>query len=130
MKALSIIVKILCAIPLLTGLLDLVLGASALSAVAAKLSAEALGDPNLNTQIRFFGAIWLGFGVLLWRVSNDLIAQASTFRVMCGILIVSGLGRLISLFQFGMPVPPFMAALVVELVLVPVLLIWHKRLTT
>jgi hypothetical protein len=128
MKNLSMIVKLLCLIPLLTGAMDLLVGANAFQTLGAALPAETLKEPNLNSQIRFFGAIWLGFGVLLWRASHDLKANASSFYWLCAILILSGVGRLISALQFGWPAPPLIGAMVVELVLIPVLLLWHRRL--
>jgi Domain of unknown function (DUF4345) len=130
MKNLSKIVKLLCVIPLLTGVMDVLLGASAFQALGVGLGTEALREPNLNSQIRFFGAIWLGFGVLLWIAANDLKANAKSFQMLCSILILSGFGRLLSAVQFGMPAPPLVAAMVVELVLIPLLLVWHKRLLT
>jgi hypothetical protein len=125
MRALIILVRLLCLIPLGTGALDLLLGGRALSTVGTQLTAEALADPSLNSQLRFFGAIWLGFGVLLWHASSDLKAHATGFRLLCAALILSGIGRLISLLQLGVPAAPFVAAMGVELVVMPAVLWWH-----
>jgi Domain of unknown function (DUF4345) len=128
MYALTILVRILCFIPFATGALDLVLGAKAFSPLGTQISTEALADPSLNSQIRFFGAIWLGFGCLLWHSSSDLKTHATWFRLMGFTLVLSGVGRLISWIQFGVPVTPFIGATLVELLLIPCLLLWHWHL--
>jgi hypothetical protein len=127
MRALSLVVKTLCLIPLATGGLDLLLGAKALGATGAHLPVDALSDPTLNSQLRFFGAIWLGFGVMLWCTTTDLKANAAWFQLLCGVLVLSGVGRVISLVQFGLPAPAFVGAIVVELVLIPLVLLWHRH---
>jgi Domain of unknown function (DUF4345) len=127
MRALKILVRILCIIPFATGIVDLLLGANALSTVGTQLSVEALTDPSLNSQLRFFAAIWLGFGVMLWYSTSDLTRHAVWFRLMCLALILSGIGRLISLVQFGVPAVPFVVAIIVEVVVIPLVLLWHWR---
>jgi Domain of unknown function (DUF4345) len=125
---LKIVIRILCLVPLLTGLFDLVLGAGALSSVGVDLSRTVLDNATLNSQLRFFAAIWLGFGVMLWIVASDLVQHATWFRLMCCILILSGIGRLASIMQFGLPAPPFIGATVLELAGIPLLLMWHGQL--
>jgi hypothetical protein len=127
MRALKILIRTLCVIPLATGAVDFLMGASALTAVNATLPVDALTDASLNSQLRFFGAIWFGFGALLWRVAGDLKTHAHVFRLMCFTLILSGVGRLISLVQFGVPALPFVIATIVEVVVIPGVLFWHWR---
>jgi xanthosine utilization system XapX-like protein len=125
MKYLKLSVRILSVIPCLTGLLDLVLGVKAMVVSGGMLHDSAVSDASLNSQIRFFGAIWLGIGVLLWRCSADLKVNASLFQTIVWILILSGVGRLMSFLQFGMPSPPLFAAMLLELLGMPLLLWWH-----
>jgi hypothetical protein len=125
---LKVVVRVLCLVPLLTGLVDLALGAGALRAVSVDLPLAALESATLNSQLRFFGAIWFGFGILLWVVAGDLVQHATWFRLMCWILILSGVGRLASMMQFGLPAPPFIGATFLELAGIPLLLIWHAQL--
>jgi hypothetical protein len=128
MNKLKVVIRILCLVPLLTGLADLILGAGALSSVGVDLSRTVLENATLNSQLRFFAAIWFGFGVMLWIVAGDLVQQATWFKLMCWILILSGVGRLASIIQFGLPAPPFIGATFLELAGIPLLLIWHSQL--
>jgi hypothetical protein len=128
LNKLKVVVRILCLVPLLTGLIDLVLGAGALSSVGVDLSRTVLENATLNSQLRFFAAIWFGFGVMLWIVAGDLVQHATGFKLMCWILILSGVGRLASIMQFGLPAPPFIGAAFLELAGIPLLLIWHSQL--
>jgi len=50
-------------------------------------------DPVLNSQVGFWGAIWFGYGIILWRTSSNLRDEAGLFRLLCGILVLSGLAR-------------------------------------
>jgi hypothetical protein len=106
---------------------DLVLGARVLSAAGAALSGEALSDPVLKSHIRFWGAIWFGFGVVLYVVARDLHAHALWFRLLCGVLFLSGIGRAVSMPQFELPPPPLIGAAALELVGIPLLLWWHAN---
>jgi Domain of unknown function (DUF4345) len=127
MRVLTLVVRILCIIPFATGAVDLLLGANALNTVGVQLSDEALTEPSLNSQLRFFAAIWLGFGFMVWHATSDLTKHAAWFRLMCFALILSGVGRLISLIQFGIPAAPFVVATIIELVVIPLVLLWHWR---
>jgi hypothetical protein len=106
--------------------MDLVFGARMLGASGAALSVEALSDPVLNSQVRIWGAIWFGFGVVLCVVARDLHANALWFRLLCGVLFLSGFGRAVSVLQFGLPSPPLIGARL-ELVGIPLLLCWHSK---
>jgi hypothetical protein len=57
-------------------------------------------------------------------VVNDLAANVSWVTLMCLILVLSGIGQLVSLIQFGVPAVLLVAATLVELVVIPLLLRW------
>ena len=124
MQALKIAVRMLCIIPFLTGVADIVDGAGLLTLAGAQLG-QAVNDPILNSQIGFWGAIWFGFGVILWRASSHLHDEAGLFRLLCGIFVLSGLARLGSAVAHGFPGPELMVAMAVELAGGVGLLLWH-----
>ena len=125
MKPLQITVRIFCLLPFATGTLDLVAGTTLLSQAGSPITHALAQDPVLNSQIAFWGAIWFGFGLVLWHVSADLRQKAELFRLLMAILILGGLGRVYALARFGWPGPILIGALLLELIGPPLLLLWH-----
>ncbi len=74
-KILQSVLAVLGLIPILTGVLDLFLGASSLNVDGASLSSEVVSNIVLDSQIRFLGAIWFGFGIILYWIlfSRDIV---------------------------------------------------------
>jgi hypothetical protein len=124
MQALKIAVRTFCVVPFLTGAADIVDGAGLLALAGAQLG-QAANDPVLDSQIGFWGAIWFGFGVILWRASSRLRNEPGLFRLLCGILVLSGLARLGSAMAHGSPGPELAVAMAVEFVGGVGLLLWH-----
>ncbi|WP_446719501.1 DUF4345 domain-containing protein [Inquilinus sp. OTU3971] len=73
-------------------------------------------------------AIWLGFGLVLWWISNDPLHRAAAARLLFAILFVSGLARLYALVRWGFPGPLLAGAIAIELVLSPIPILWLNRL--
>lgn len=103
MRTFQIFLYVLAFIPLLTGAYDLGMSLHGHRYLGAEVPPEAFGDPLLNSQLRYFGAIWLGFGATLLVVASDLPKYSSLLRVMLGIVFLGGLGRVASIIQFGWP---------------------------
>ena len=124
MQGLRIAVRALCVVPFLTGAADIVDGAGLLALAGARLG-EAAADPVLDSQIGFWGAIWFGFGLVLWRAGSRLREDPGLFRLLCAILVLSGLARLGSALAHGLPGPELTVAMAVELAGGVGLLLWH-----
>lgn len=129
MRRLKLAVRVLCILAFATGALDMVAGVKLLNLGGARLDSVA-SDPVLNSQIGFWGAIWFGFGIVLWRTSADLRTEASLFRILCGIIALSGLARLGAAFTYGFPGPALTAAIVVEIGGGLGLFVWHAAALT
>lgn len=132
MTAFRAAIRALALIALLTGTVDVVLGLQAQQSIGAALE-EGYGDPLLNSQIRYLGAVWFGFGALLWHCLGDLARHAAILRGALLIVFLGGLGRLASVLQFGFPASAVghgfvVFAIVIELIAMPLLLIWQHRL--
>ena len=127
-RALVIAVRVFCVLPFALGAADMVGGASILNSAGAVLPDDLVRDAVFNNQIRFWGAIWFGYGVLLWWTSNDLRGRAAVFRILMATLFLSGLGRASSVLQFGWASTPFTNAMAIELLTPPVLIAWAHRL--
>ena len=124
MRALKFAVRTLCIVPFVTGAIDIVDGVGLLTFGGAHLESAA-SDPVLNSQVAFWGAIWFGFGVILWRASAHLRDEADLFRLLSGTIALSGLARLGSAFAHGLPGPVLTVAMLVELVTGTGFLLWH-----
>lgn len=127
-------VRTLALIALVTGLVDVVVGAKGQSLIGVVLT-DGFGDPVLNSQIRYLGAIWFGFGVLLWMCSNNLARYNTLLRGALWVVVLGGIGRTISLIQFGFPSSAagcafVVGAIAIELLAVPFMLFWGKRLVS
>ena len=117
-------VRTLCVVPFATGIADIINGVGLLTFAGARLEGVA-SDPILNSQIGFWGAIWFGFGVILWRASSHLQDEVDLFRLLCGTIALSGLARLGSAFAYGLPGPVLTVAMAVELIAGTTFLFWH-----
>ena len=124
MQSLKTAVRALCVLSFVTGMGDIVRGAGFLTLAGARLG-NAAGDPVLNSQIGFWGAVWFGFGLVVWRASSHLRDEADLFRLLCGILLLSGLARLGALIAYGYPGPVLTGALAIDLTGGAGLLFWH-----
>ena len=124
MHTLKIAVRALCIIPFVTGVIDIINGVGLLAFGGAHLESVA-SDPVLNSQVGFWGAIWFGFGVILWRASSHLRDEVGLFRLLCGTIALSGLARLGAAFAYGLPGPVLTVAMAVELTAGMGFLFWH-----
>jgi hypothetical protein len=124
MRGLKIAVRVLCLLIVFAGMAQLVDGVSFLLIAGAPV-ASIFNDPVLNSQVRFWGAIWFGFGIVLWHASNRLESDPALFRLLCGILGLSGLARLESAVVFGLPGPMLTSAMAITLIAAPGLLFGH-----
>ena len=131
MRGFKTTLYLLAVIPLLTGLLNLGQGVQAQGLIGAQLSPEGFRDPLLNSQMRFYGTIWFGFGVLLCVCLADIKKYSSLLRGSLAIVFLGGIGRIVSLIQFGLPPTTmgtaFVAAVTtIEIIGMPLLLWWHS----
>ncbi len=115
MRNLEIAVRAFCVVPFLTGGFDLLGGARFPKSAGVPLDDELSANAVLDSQVRFCGAIWVGYGIILWRAAAQLRSDPDGFRVLCGILALSGLGRLASIMRCGSPGVPLTSAMAVEL---------------
>jgi hypothetical protein len=84
--------------------------------------------PILDSNLRFFGGIWLGLGLaMLWLVPS-IEHQGVLFRVLWGAVFLGGVGRLLSWIRIGAPPGPFIGFTLLELVGAPLFIFWQYRI--
>ena len=122
-RGLQITMAILGAIPVLTGIISM-FGLSDPLYASAGIPANAMLDSNL----RFFGGVWLGLGLSLYLLLPNIEKQILLFRVWWGMIFLGGIGRLASMFFLALPPLPFIGFTVLEIIGAPFFIWWQARL--
>ena len=121
-RLLQITTALLGLVPLLTGLITM-LGVHDPLYSAAGIPALAVLDSNL----RFFGGVWLGLGIaILWLVPR-IETETVLFRAIWGAIFLGGAGRLLSILLVGTPPIPFVGFTALELIGAPLFIYWQRR---
>jgi predicted membrane channel-forming protein YqfA (hemolysin III family) len=121
-RPLQITMAVLGAIPVLTGLVTL-LGIADPIYANAGIPSNALLDSNL----RFFGGVWLGLGIALYWLIPRIETQTVLFRALWGMVFLGGVGRLLSMLFLAWPPIPFVGFTVLEIVGAPLFVVWQAR---
>jgi hypothetical protein len=127
MRALSLLLKTVAPTFLVVGALHLVLGVGADVMLGARVPAEVMADPALSSQNRFYGVSFALYGVLLFVCAADLPRYATVLRCVLWAMFAAGAARLVSIAVHGLPPPPILVLLLLELAPPPVLHLWLGR---
>ena len=119
-RALRVAVALGSCVPIGAGLAGVLLGPRLLDHAIA-------GPADLDSHFRYLSglllAIGLGFASTIPRVET----MGARFRCLTGIVVVGGIGRLVSLLAIGAPSAVMLAALAMELLVTPGLALWQHR---
>jgi hypothetical protein len=84
--------------------------------------------PVLDSNLRFFGGIWLGIGLaMLWLVPS-IERQGTLFRVLWLAILLGGVGRVLSWIVIGQPPKPYIGFILLELLGAPLFIYWQYRI--
>lgn len=119
-KLLTVVIYVLAATAIVTGLLSVIGGPSAVFGGAPAV-------PSSDSQYRYANMIWLGAGVILAWSARKPAARALVTRTVLVVAAVAGLGRLISLIVVGVPAPFYLVTMGLELIVTPLIIWWHSR---
>jgi hypothetical protein len=123
-RGLQIAMALLGAIPVVTGVITM-FGLGDPLYASAGIPANAVLDSNL----RFFGGVWLGLGLSLYLLIQDIERQTILFRVLWGMIFLGGIGRLASMLFLAPPPLPFIGFTALEIIGAPFFIWWQSRLT-
>jgi hypothetical protein len=118
--------KLFAAFAILTGATDIIDGVRLLIGSGARLEAVA-HDPVLNSQIRYLGAVWGGFGAILWWFSNDLQARRRPLEILCAAVFIGGIGRTIAALSDGAGPRLLTFFIVIEFAGPPIVVFMHRK---
>ena len=123
-RPLQVTMVILGLIPILTGIVTM-FGLSDPIYSSAGIPHHALLDSNL----RFFGGVWLGLGIALFWLIPNIEKQTVLFRALWVMIFLGGLGRLLSMLFLALPPWPFVAFTMLEVAGAPLFIVWQARLS-
>ena len=83
--------------------------------------------PDVDSHFRYLSGLLLGIGLGYATGIPGIEHRRARFLLLGGIVVVGGLGRLLSLLQVGAPSPIMLGALAMELVVTPLLTLWQMR---
>ncbi|RLV56691.1 DUF4345 domain-containing protein [Aeromicrobium phragmitis] len=113
--------RVVAAVPLITGAAAAVLGPEFLP------GAQGHVEANLAQEFRFFAVWWMAVSVYLWFLADRVESARREFAIVCGVLFASGLARWASFATHGWPHPMFVALAAVEVALPLPLVLLHRR---
>ncbi|MGH6782331.1 MAG: DUF4345 domain-containing protein [Sphingomonadaceae bacterium] len=119
-RLLQAAVMIACLVPLTIGGLSVVFGPSI---ITRGLDAGA----NLDSHFRYLSGIFLALGIAFASCVPAIEARGARFRLLGAMVVAGGLARLLSLGVVGWPGVGHQLGLVMELVVVPLLMLWQRR---
>jgi hypothetical protein len=81
----------------------------------------------LDSNLRFFGGLVLGIGLVLLLITPRIERYSLLFAVFWGCAFVGGVGRGLSWLVAGPPSAALQAFTVIELLGAPLLIVWQRR---
>ncbi|HEY0625173.1 MAG TPA: DUF4345 domain-containing protein [Allosphingosinicella sp.] len=119
-RLLQIFVALACLVPLFAGGEGVLTGPSMVKGVDA-------APADLDSHFRYLSGLLLGIGIA-FALSIPRIEKSSTlFRVLGFLVVVGGIGRLLSLIEQGTPGAGHVFGLAMELLVTPALVLWQGR---
>ena len=120
-RFLQAFVALACLIPIVAGAAGLIESAAMLRGVDPPV------PPDLDSHYRYLSGLLLGIGIGFAACVPRIERKSASFRMLGGIVIVGGLGRLLSLLETGAPSRDHQLALAMEIGAIPLLILWQAR---
>jgi hypothetical protein len=120
-RLLQIAICVGCLVPLLAG------GAGMLRSAALLKDVHLPLPRDLDSHFRYLSGLLFGLGLVFLWCAPAIERRGTVVRALGTLAIVGGLARLLGVLEHGLPSPAHRAALVMELLVVPLLLLWQAR---
>lgn len=118
-KLLQCVVTIACLVPILTGLDGVLRGAAMFRLTTV--------TPDLDSHYRYLSGIFLMLGFAFASTIPAIERQGPRFRLLGAMVVTGGLARALSWAMVGMPGLGHRFGLGMELIVVPLLMLWQAR---
>jgi hypothetical protein len=84
-------------------------------------------DASLDSHVRYLSGVLAGLGLAFWASLPRIEEHGARFRLLGAMVVAGGLARLFGIGFVGWPGWPMALALVMELVVAPLLVLWQGR---
>ncbi len=121
-RFLQLAVAIACLVPLTAG------GAGVMQGPGFIEGGFAGAAPDLDSHFRYLSGLLLGIGLVFLAYIPRIERRSEVFAVLSGMVVVGGLARLAAVDVQQPPSTGIVLALVMELLVVPLLFVWQRRL--
>lgn len=121
-KLLQLAVAIACLVPLAAGGSGILQGTSMAGGGAAPVPAD------LDSHFRYLSGLLLGVGAAFALSIPTVERRSELFAILTAIVVIGGASRLAALITGATPSGPHVMALGMELVVVPLLFAWQRRI--
>ncbi|MES2495554.1 MAG: DUF4345 domain-containing protein [Pseudomonadota bacterium] len=118
-RLLQCVVAVACLVPLLAGLDGVLRGAAMFRLADA--------PPDLDSHFRYLSGIFLTLGVAFASTIPGIERKGARFRLLGAMVVMGGLARALSWAMVGEPGLSHRLGLGMELVVVPLLMLWQAR---
>lgn len=120
-RLLQLATAIACIVPIGMGVESIIAGPSVIRGIEPPLPVD------LDSHFRYLSGLLLGVGLLFLASIPRIERHTILFRALGVIVVVGGLARLVSLVSVGVPGDGHRFGLVMELVVVPLIVLWQAR---
>jgi uncharacterized protein DUF4345 len=110
------------------GLVATTAGLHTVIAGAKSLPRQGLANPSVESELRFYAAFYVVYGLVALRVAPRADRDTTTVRALAGALFLAGLARAGGWLTVGRPHGLQLALLAVELAAPPPIVAWQARL--
>ena len=121
-RLLQFTVAIASLVPIAAGATGVLLGPAMVDFAAAAVAADS--------HYRYLSGLLLGIGCAFITAVPGIENHRTRFRILTAIVVIGGLGRLLSLVMRGYPDKFMLGALVMDLCVTPALALWQGRIAS
>ena len=112
------------------GVIATAAGLHTVIAGARSIPGQRTANPSVESELRFYAAFYLAYGVVALHVAPRADRDAAAVRALAGALFLAGLARAGGWLAVGRPHGLQRALLVIELSAPPVVVAWQGRVAT
>ncbi len=128
LQLLTLLLAIICFVPGGASAFGGLNGSAALAGGEMIFNADSVLRGFADNQYRFGFGVFFAQGLALLYFLSNIERHTTIFRFVVLALFIGGLGRLSNIMEFGLVDSQVVAPTIIELIVVPLLALWHSRI--